>query len=94
MERIQAEKMSILRRCKMEEINIPFSNGASLNDISLDELDVSRSKNDMQLDEDLNIDFSILKKESKQVINLNPSINRNSRPTMRLSFVRMFVLYL
>jgi hypothetical protein len=40
MERIQAEKMSILRRCKMEEINIPFSNGAFLNDISLDELDV------------------------------------------------------
>lgn len=40
MERIQAEKLSILRRCKMEEINIPLQSGVSLNDISLDELDV------------------------------------------------------
>ena len=40
MERIQAEKISILRRCKMEEIDIPFVDGKTLNSISMDELDV------------------------------------------------------
>lgn len=49
----------------------------------------------MELDEELNIDFSMLKNESKQVIAFeSSSINRDSPPTMRLSSVKIFELYL
>lgn len=40
MERIIADKLAILRRCKMEEIDIPFLYGKALNECSIDVLEV------------------------------------------------------
>ena len=67
-----ARKVSILRRCKLEEVNIPFQGGQELSDISLEDLESARSRDDMDIDgsplDTIKIDYAKLRKEYKQVI--------------------------
>ncbi|KAJ3068627.1 Structural maintenance of chromosomes protein 1 [Podochytrium sp. JEL0797] len=81
VERMNAERLSIYRKCKLEEIDIPLLRG-SLNEISLDDMDQMPSADAMEVDGDsqqespeaksaallgsLTLDFSILKKEQKR----------------------------
>ncbi|KAJ3029322.1 UNVERIFIED_CONTAM: Structural maintenance of chromosomes protein 1 [Siphonaria sp. JEL0065] len=82
VERINAERLSIFRKCKLEEIDLPLLRG-SLKNISLEEMDQlpDADGDTMDVDDDsqqssqaksvalldsLTIDFSILKKEQKR----------------------------
>ncbi|KAI9352679.1 RecF/RecN/SMC [Obelidium mucronatum] len=81
VERINAERLSILRKCKLEEIDLPLLQG-SLKAISLEDMDkisdddgdamevddsqTSSQDRSMALLDSLKIDFSILKKEQKK----------------------------
>lgn len=69
IETLSAQKMAILRRCKLEEINIPLEDGLELSEISLEKL---QDPNAMDVDEEeesntesmskIRIDYSDLKK--------------------------------
>ncbi|KAJ3410001.1 Structural maintenance of chromosomes protein 1, partial [Chytridiales sp. JEL 0842] len=81
IDKINAEKWAIFRKCKLEEIKIPLHDG-SLEDISLDAIDRAMQNEDsMDVDEgdgsesqtsykamleNLQVDYSGLKKEHKQ----------------------------
>lgn len=40
MDQLYAEHLSVLRRCKLEEIHIPLEDDQSLNDIPIEQLEV------------------------------------------------------
>ena len=47
IEKIVSEKLSILRKCKLEEINLPLKNGSTLESIALEALDDPSLNSDM-----------------------------------------------
>ncbi|KAJ3214675.1 Structural maintenance of chromosomes protein 1 [Dinochytrium kinnereticum] len=82
IEKLNAERISVLRRCKLEEIDLPLESG-SMDDISLDDLDVRRAQGGVPnvdtLDESheasqefvktilsLEVDFGSLKKNQRE----------------------------
>ena len=79
MEQFKAEKISIFRKCKLEEINLPFLGKESLDEIPLDAMGMVNkvfTGDEMDLDQELTLpqelshlrlDFSRLAKKYRQV---------------------------
>ncbi|KAI8840072.1 RecF/RecN/SMC [Chytriomyces cf. hyalinus JEL632] len=80
VDRLNAERLAIFRRCKLEEIELPLSRG-SLTSMSLEEIDAMPDGDQMEVDDDtqmssqeksvalldsVTVDFSVLKREQKQ----------------------------
>ncbi|KAI8611046.1 condensin complex subunit SMC1 [Chytriomyces sp. MP71] len=80
VDRMNAERMSIFRRCKLEEVELPLVNG-SLTEVDLEELDRLPGEDDMDVDagtqqssqeksaallDSFQVNFSMLKKDQKK----------------------------
>ena len=88
IERLLAERLSMLRRCKLEEIDIPLEDAQSLQDISLEDIESHTYTNDMDVDgpvsqlEKIKINFAKLRKEHKQ--NKSSDVDAKFREDIRV----------